>query len=74
MTYICTVCGYKYDESAEKTLFKDLKSDWLCPLCGAPKEMFEPEKQKAPESEKRTAAEVLIDTLQVMLVMRDGKR
>ena len=64
MTYICTVCGYKYDESAEKTLFKDLKDDWLCPLCGAPKEMFEPENQETNESENHTAAEVLIDTLQ----------
>ncbi|MBO5782443.1 MAG: rubredoxin [Opitutales bacterium] len=64
MTYTCTVCGYKYDESAEKTLFKDLPCDWLCPLCGAPKEMFEPEKQNAGPDNRHTAAEILINTLQ----------
>ncbi|MGQ9718796.1 MAG: thiamine pyrophosphate-binding protein [Nitrososphaerales archaeon] len=37
----CTVCGYIYDESEEKTRFEDLPSDWVCPVCGAPKSAFE---------------------------------
>jgi rubredoxin len=47
--YACQVCGYVYDpakgdpdagiESGIK--FKDLPSDWVCPVCGASKDMFE---------------------------------
>jgi flavin reductase (DIM6/NTAB) family NADH-FMN oxidoreductase RutF/rubredoxin len=35
--YKCPVCGYIYDESTENVKFKDLQSDWLCPICGAEK-------------------------------------
>ncbi|MDK2854633.1 MAG: hypothetical protein PWQ92_1527 [Thermococcaceae archaeon] len=45
----CIVCGYIYDEEAGDpesgippgTKFEDLPDDWVCPLCGAPKDMFE---------------------------------
>ncbi|WP_048147756.1 rubredoxin [Palaeococcus ferrophilus] len=45
----CIVCGYIYDEDAGDedsgvapgTKFEDLPDDWVCPLCGAPKDMFE---------------------------------
>jgi rubredoxin len=47
--YRCTVCDYIYDESAgdnahnikKGTKFSDLPDDWVCPLCGVPKNMFE---------------------------------
>jgi len=47
--YICTVCGYIYEpekgdptsEISAGTLFEDLPEDWLCPVCGASKDMFE---------------------------------
>ncbi len=39
--YKCTVCGYIYDEEVEGVKFEDLPDDWVCPLCGVPKEMFE---------------------------------
>ncbi len=47
--YVCQVCGYTYDpdngdpDSGIKpgTRFEDLSSDWVCPLCGASKDMFE---------------------------------
>lgn len=47
--YQCTVCGYIYDpdqgDSTRNippgTEFKDLPEDWTCPVCGAPKDMFE---------------------------------
>jgi len=47
--YRCTVCGYIYDpqkgdpESGIKpgTSFENLPDDWVCPICGAGKDMFE---------------------------------
>lgn len=36
--WICTVCGYVYDEELP---FEDLPDDWVCPLCGVGKDMFE---------------------------------
>ena len=49
--YVCSVCGYVYDpeegdpESGVPagTPFAELPEDWTCPVCGAPKEEFEPE-------------------------------
>ncbi|WP_243369685.1 rubredoxin [Geotalea sp. SG265] len=48
--YVCTVCGYIYDPAtgdsengiAPGTPFSDLPEDWVCPLCGAGKDAFEP--------------------------------
>ena len=40
MKYICTICGYIYDEEKEQTKFEDLPDDWACPMCGAPKAVF----------------------------------
>ena len=47
--YVCTVCGYVYDpengdpdSGIEKgTAFEDIPEDWVCPLCGVGKDMFE---------------------------------
>ncbi len=49
--YVCTVCGYIYDpeigdpdsDIAAGTAFEDLPDDWVCPLCGAGKDAFEPQ-------------------------------
>ncbi|MCE5197001.1 MAG: rubredoxin [Negativicutes bacterium] len=49
--YTCSVCGYVYDEAAGDpdssvapgTKWEDLPTDWICPVCGADKEMFEAE-------------------------------
>jgi len=46
----CTVCDYIYDPSegdsengiSPGTLFEDLPEDWVCPVCGIGKELFEP--------------------------------
>ena len=32
--------GYVYDEEVEGTKFEELPEDWVCPLCGASKDMF----------------------------------
>lgn len=45
----CTVCGWIYDPEkgdpdhgiAAGTAFEDIPDDWLCPVCGVGKEMFE---------------------------------
>jgi len=49
--YVCTVCGYVYDPEIGDpdngvepgTPFEALGEDWVCPLCGADKDMFEEE-------------------------------
>ena len=49
MKYVCSICGYEYDEAAGAedlgiapgTKFEDLPEDFVCPVCGAPKEVFE---------------------------------
>ncbi len=47
--YQCPACPYIYDPNegdAENgiepgTSFNDLPEDWVCPVCGAPKDIFE---------------------------------
>jgi len=48
--WVCTVCGYVYDPAVGDpdggiepgTPFEDIPDDWVCPICGAGKEDFEP--------------------------------
>ena len=47
-TYVCSVCGYVYDEAkgipeagiAPGTKWEELPDNWVCPLCGASKSAF----------------------------------
>ncbi len=48
MKYRCSICGYIYDEALEGVAFADLPDDWQCPLCGAPKDAFEPVEKTMP--------------------------
>lgn len=49
MKYVCTLCGYVYDEEkgaldegiAPGTKWEDVPDDFVCPMCGATKDMFE---------------------------------
>jgi len=49
--YVCSVCGYVYDPEEgdpengveQGTPFENVPDDWVCPVCGALKEQFEPE-------------------------------
>ena len=43
--WVCGICGYIYDEEKEHTLFQELPASWTCPLCGADKSAFSPQKQ-----------------------------
>ncbi len=50
MRHICVNCGYVYDskngepasEVPPDTPFDDLPDDWVCPICYASKEQFDP--------------------------------
>ena len=44
MRYVCSICGYVFDEEVEGTPFSELPDTWTCPLCGAAKSAFEPER------------------------------
>lgn len=50
MRYVCTICGYVYDEEKEGVSFADLPDTWACPLCGAGKESFKPEAHQNNEA------------------------
>jgi rubredoxin len=47
--WVCTVCGWVYDEAvgdpdydlAAGVAFEDLPEDFVCPLCGVDKSLFE---------------------------------
>ncbi len=41
MKYVCTVCGYVYDDAEQEVPFAELPDDWTCPLCGVGKDDFE---------------------------------
>jgi rubredoxin len=47
--YVCLLCGYVYDPAMGDpehnippgTAFENLPDDWVCPVCGADKSVFE---------------------------------
>ena len=49
-SFKCSVCDYVYDPTEGDpdqgvdpgTAFEDLPKDWVCPVCGAGQESFEP--------------------------------
>ncbi len=51
MKFVCTVCGWIYDEEAgcpeegiaPGTPWSEVPEDFLCPLCSVGKELFEEE-------------------------------
>ena len=43
MKYVCTVCGWVYDEEEAGVKWEDLPEDFVCELCGVGKDMFEAE-------------------------------
>ncbi len=56
--WVCSICGYVYDDEQEGMLFRDLPEDWVCPLCGADKSAFSPEAQQ-PAKPQVTSATVV---------------
>ena len=59
--YVCSVCGYIYDEAkgipeadiAPGTTWEELPKDWVCPLCGAAKSEFEKQGESGVSAEKK---------------------
>ncbi|SNB46924.1 rubredoxin [Geobacter sp. DSM 9736] len=49
--WVCTICQYVYDPAAGDpdngvapgTAFEDVPQEWVCPVCGAGKDVFEQE-------------------------------
>ncbi len=39
--WVCTVCGWIYDEAVQEKPFEQQPDDYTCPVCGAPKSAFE---------------------------------
>ena len=63
-SYVCPICGYVYEPLegipdsgiAPATPFSALPEDWVCPICGAEKDMFAPVGGKAEEADASAPA------------------
>lgn len=53
--YKCQICGFVYDDVKEGVPFSALPEDWTCPLCHAPKALYE-KVEEAGESAPASAA------------------
>lgn len=68
--YVCSVCGYIYDEAtgipdadiAPGTKWEDLPDDWVCPICGATKAEFEKQGDTAEPAEQQPNVTVHVST------------
>lgn len=58
--YVCTICGFIYDEAVgiplagikPGTKWEELPNDWVCPLCGATKAEFKRMEEEAQSVKK----------------------
>ena len=55
--YKCKLCGHIYDEEKEKVKFTDLPDDWKCPMCFAPKNLFELVEENEVENNNKEVEE-----------------
>ena len=59
--YVCTVCDWVYDPTigdpeggiAPGTKFEDIPDDWVCPVCGVGKDLFEPVKYQDAYTQRK---------------------
>ena len=42
--WCCNLCSHTYDEKKESIAWKELPDNWVCPICGSPKNSFTPVK------------------------------
>ena len=78
--YVCTICGYIYDEAAGSpdqgiaadTKWEDLPETWVCPICTAPKSMFnevkEEVKEEAEEKEQKLENKLNLSSLEMSIL------
>ena len=79
----CSICGYVYDEAAglpgkgipPGTKWEDLGEDFTCPLCLAPKTLFEPldETAQAPQTSAAEAFHGLSSEFDKLKVLSAGE-
>jgi rubredoxin len=70
--YQCSPCQYIYDPKegdpdagvAPGTAFEDLPDDWICPLCGVSKELFEEKTSFFSSDNSNIKSEFTPDNLQ----------
>ena len=68
--YVCSVCGFVYDEAkgipesgiALGSRWEDLPEDWVCPICGATKAEFEKQGESAAPAEKKSKPVIDLST------------
>lgn len=53
MKYVCSICGYVYDDAEQQVPFAGLPEDWKCPLCGAAKSDFIAQAPAPVQEEKK---------------------
>jgi glutamate synthase domain-containing protein 2/rubredoxin len=72
------MCGQLYDEAAEGVQFAELPETWVCPVCGAPKSLFEPIEEPLAEPTPTHAAPTMVSIdsdmalIQQMALTRDS--
>lgn len=76
--YVCTVCGYIYDEAfgdpeqkvAPGTTWNDISDSWVCPLCGATKAEFIKQGVVTKHEPEKTQAKVTHEVIEESSDMR----
>lgn len=57
MKYVCSICGYVYDESQEDLMFQQLPESWVCPICKADQSLFVKEEKETKTTDMNISTE-----------------
>ena len=57
MKYVCSICGYVYDESQEYLTFQQLTESWVCPICKADQSLFVKEEKETKTTDMNISTE-----------------
>jgi glutamate synthase domain-containing protein 2/rubredoxin len=72
MIYRCKMCGELYDEAAG-VKFAELPETWVCPVCGAPKSLFEPVEEEVAAGSGSFAVPVESDMAYIQHIAATGE-
>ena len=70
--YKCQICGFVYDDVKEGVPFSALPEDWTCPLCHAPKALYEKVEEAGESAPAPAARDVNTLAWPEELVKHDG--
>jgi len=70
--YKCKICSYIYDEKKEETDWDKLPSNWVCPVCQAPKSAFEQIKEIKINNVQLENPQITISDLMIETMIRWG--